>query len=327
MRSRNWLLWISAMWMCVAIPQVVVAAEITILSTMVASFTGEGEWGFSALIETDDQAILFDTGFKEQTVLSNARQLGKDLSRVEKVVLTHFHTDHSGGLLTLRKAHRAKNENALKTVYVAKGFFQQRYDDAGVPGYSLNNPGFTESFTTPQAFRSAAEALGIEFVVVSQPREIAPGIILSGPIERLHDEKNVGGGFFLRDSGDDLKADTVPESQVVGIRTVQGWVLLSGCGHAGIVNASAKLKTIFDAPIVVGIGGFHLFKASEETIAWTANQLGLFGYQKFVGAHCTGAYATHRIGQLLHMPRESLSIGAVGTRLDERLNIFPASID
>lgn len=300
--------------------------EITILSTMVANYLGEGEWGFAALIETPEKSILFDTGFKAQTVLNNARLLEVDLSSTEVVVLTHFHTDHTGGLLTLREAYRKKNPKALSTVYVGKGFFDQRFDADDQPVYSLPNPNFTKSFKTPTEFRAAAEALGIRFVVVESATKLAPGVVLTGPIARTHPEKNVSPGFFLK-AGDEYVADTVPESQVVGIDTDRGWVLVSGCGHAGIVNASEQLRKIKDQPIHMGVGGFHLFRAGDETVSWTAGKLKEFGYRRFVGAHCTGARATFQIADHLGLPSSSVSIGAVGTRIDTDLEIHPASID
>ena len=64
---------------------------------------GVGEWGFSALVEADGHRILLDTGARPNTVLENARELHVKLSDVEEVVLTHFHYDHVGGLLTLRR--------------------------------------------------------------------------------------------------------------------------------------------------------------------------------------------------------------------------------
>src|ERR1700760_4086329 len=67
--------------------------KITILSTMVAD-RGFGEWGFSALVESDGHKILFDTGAHPNTVLDNAKALKIDLSDVEDVVLSHFHPDH-----------------------------------------------------------------------------------------------------------------------------------------------------------------------------------------------------------------------------------------
>ena len=65
--------------------------EITILATNIANFGGIGEWSFSALLESEEESILFDTGFDENTVLHNANLLKKDLSKVEKAVsYTHL---------------------------------------------------------------------------------------------------------------------------------------------------------------------------------------------------------------------------------------------
>ena len=302
------------------------AAEITILSTMVANFTGEGEWGFAALIETETEAILFDSGFKEDTVLNNATSLGKDLSQVEKVILSHFHSDHTGGLLKLRTTFHKDNPKAFSTAYVAQGFFEQRYTATGEPVYSLPNQTFSRSFTHARAFKQAAEALGIKFVIVDGPIEIAPDMILTGPIERVHDEPNVSPGFFVKQD-DTLTADTVAESQSLGIRTERGWLLLSGCGHAGIINAAEKLRTVEEQPVHLAVGGFHLFRATEQQISWTAQKLKSFGLSKLVGAHCTGAHATHKIAQSLALPRAHVSIGAIGTRIDQELEIHPGSID
>ena len=293
---------------------------------MVASYLGVGEWGFAALIETPGQSILFDTGLKSETVLTNARLLNVDLSKVEEVVLSHFHTDHTGGLLTLREIYKKENPKALSTVYVGKGFFSQRYDVQHTPVYSLPNPGFTRSFSTPEDFRRAAEATGIRFVIVESTTELAPGVVLTGPIDRIHPEKNVSPGYFLK-SDDGYVADNIPESQVVGIDTDQGWLMVSGCGHAGIINASERLLQIKDQPIHMGLGGFHLFRADEEAISWTAGKLKEFGYKKLVGAHCSGAHATHELGDHLGLPRSGISIGAIGTRVDSDLVIHRASID
>jgi len=301
--------------------------QITLLSTMVANYLGEGEWGFSALLEFADETLLFDTGFKADTVKDNAALLGKDLSRVNTVVLTHFHTDHTGGLLTLRRAFMDDNPAAFTRVYVARGFFEQRYDSKGQRVYSLPNPGFTESFDTPDAFRAAAQSLGIEFQVNAAPVELWPGVVLTGPIARLHDERNVGAGFYLKTSTGELTADTVPESQVLGLNTPEGWLLLSGCGHAGIVNAADALRDIVAQPVTMALGGFHLFQGSDATIDWTGRALLERGVQRFVGAHCTGAYATRRLADLLELPRSRVSMGAVGTRIDQEMNIVPSSIE
>ena len=86
--------------------------EITVLATNISNYGGFGEWSFSALYESDKESILFDTGFHEDTVIHNAKVLNKDLSKVEKVILSHFHSDHTGGLIKLRKTYKPLNKEA-----------------------------------------------------------------------------------------------------------------------------------------------------------------------------------------------------------------------
>jgi len=87
--------------------------RVTVLSTMLADTKGIGEWGFAARVEADGHRLLFDTGARPDTVLANARELRIDLSTVEEVVLSHHHGDHTGGLLTLRRAQMAIKSTAL----------------------------------------------------------------------------------------------------------------------------------------------------------------------------------------------------------------------
>lgn len=322
-----WLpIWLFSTFAQAAEHQPTIAPEITILSTMVANLTGEGEWGFSALIETDQEAILFDSGFKPDTVLDNAQRLGVDLGHVEKVILTHFHSDHTGGLFSLRRALMGSHPTALTRVYVGKGFFRQRYAADRTPAYSLAMHPDEETFTTPESFKATGEALGIQFIEVQDWFEISPGMFLTGPIERVHDEKNYNPGMSIKEAGAFIP-DWIPESQVLGVHLDEGWLLISGCGHAGIVNAASRLRQIIEQPIHMGVGGFHLYRADAETLTWTADHLERFGLKKFVGAHCTGISATYRIGKALALPHSDISVGAVGTRIDRDLNIIRASIE
>ena len=102
--------------------------RVRLLSTMLATM-GIGEWGFSALVEVDGERILFDTGQYPETVLRNADELGIDLSDVTHVVLSHFHGDHTGGLLSLREALSGENPVAISMVLVAEGIFHRRRGD------------------------------------------------------------------------------------------------------------------------------------------------------------------------------------------------------
>ena len=102
------------------------AVEVVILSTMLTDRAGLGEWGFSALVEADGHRILFDTGYRPETVLKNAGELKIDLSGVTDVILSHHHGDHVGGLVTLRRELAKHNPDALKRAYVGAGIVLSR---------------------------------------------------------------------------------------------------------------------------------------------------------------------------------------------------------
>ena len=90
--------------------------SVTILSSNLADGATVGEWGFSALVEVDGRCVLFDAGRHPDTVLRNARALGIDLSCVSDVVLSHFHFDHTTGLVPLLRALRSQNPEAIRRV-------------------------------------------------------------------------------------------------------------------------------------------------------------------------------------------------------------------
>ena len=107
-------------------PNVAESVEVTILSSNLASGATVGEWGFSALVVVDGHCVLFDAGRYPDTVLRNARALDVDLSCVTDVVLSHFHFDHTAGLLPLLETLRDKNPEAMRRIHVAEGFFLSR---------------------------------------------------------------------------------------------------------------------------------------------------------------------------------------------------------
>jgi 7,8-dihydropterin-6-yl-methyl-4-(beta-D-ribofuranosyl)aminobenzene 5'-phosphate synthase len=107
--------------------------------------------------------------------------------------------------------------------------------------------------------------------------------------------------------------DTLAEDQSLVFDTDRGLVVLSGCGHAGIVNTVEYARaTIREAPIHAAIGGFHLFEASDEQLAWTAKKLGEAGLEQLYGGHCTGLEAVYRFRALLGLRREASLVAAVG---------------
>jgi len=276
--------------------------EITVLSTKLAP-RGIGEWGFAALVEADGQRILFDTGARRDTVLRNAKTLGIDLESVPLVVLSHHHGDHVGGLIALRRKVAEHEPTALATVHVAQGIFEPRRN--GTKPRQVNGM---------LSIRPAFEASGGRFVVHEGPAEIAPGVWVTGPVPRVHDERNWSGQRRISVAGG-WAEDTLPESQSLVIDTDEGLIVLSGCGHAGIINTIAHARaTIRSAPIHAAIGGFHLLDANAEHLAWTGEELEAVGIEHFGGAHCTGQDAVRSFRELASLSAERSTELGVGER-------------
>jgi 7,8-dihydropterin-6-yl-methyl-4-(beta-D-ribofuranosyl)aminobenzene 5'-phosphate synthase len=299
-------------------PAEVHSLKITILSTMLAN-EGLGEWGFSALVEADGKKILFDTGERPNTVLENAKELQLDLSDAQIVILSHFHHDHTTGLMTLRREYSKKNPRALSVTHVGKGIFWERRGELQNiahfgKGVSLEQLGFLQNHMI--AVKKEYEATGGVFVEHDKPEEILPGVWLTGPVPRVFPERNYPGKIEVAtDKG--WAEDTVPEDLSLVFNTSKGLVLLTGCGHAGIINTlQYARKFIRPAPVDAAIGGFHLFSAKDEQLDWTADKLKEFQTAQVLGAHCTGVQSVYHLRQRMGLTRRTCSVGSVGATYD-----------
>lgn len=279
--------------------------KITILSTMLAQQAGIGEWGFSALIEADSVKILFDVGGRETTVLENCKELNIDLSNVPMLVLSHSHKDHTTGWLPLRNAMSAINKKALSITHVAMGIFDTRLSSKGNEDKSLQK----DSLLYIQTDGTVIQHNKFE--------EISPGIFLTGPVPRIYPEKNYPLTAKKKDASGNIIEDNIPEDMSLIIRTKKGLVLLSGCGHSGIINTIEHMKNnLQQQPLVAAIGGFHLFQNTDEQIKWTADQLKKSGIRYFMGAHCTGIEPVYQIRQWANLKRGECIVGSVGATFD-----------
>lgn len=290
------------------------SAKIVILSTMLADTKGIGEWGFAAVVEVDGHRLLFDTGARPDTVLINAKALGIDLSSITDVALSHHHGDHTGGLLTLRQEFAKQNPKALSRVYVGPGIFLSRPREDG-----------SESNETV-ALKASYEASGGSFVEVARPTEIFRGAWLTGPIPRVHPERNWSGNTRVK-TVDGLVEDTLPEDISLIIDTEPGLVVVTGCGHAGVINTvEYARKTIRAAPVHALLGGLHLFPATDTALDWTAEKLREVGLTNLVGAHCTGIESVYSLRRRLDLDRRHCVVGAVGAGFDLNNGIVPGAI-
>ena len=272
--------------------------KITLLSTMLTDAVGLGEWGFSALVEVDGERVLFDTGGRPETVLNNARELGLDLSNVEDVILSHNHWDHVTGLVTLRRELSKTNPRALSRAHVGHGIFLERLIPAGVRG--------SDKMTMAEV-KDGYEALGGKFIEYYEPKQLFTGVWLTGPVPRPYPEKNYPAMNHYRDPNGNLLVDNIPEDQSLVLDTDKGLVVLTGCGHAGLINilTYARQTVRPEAPVYAALGGFHLFAAKADTLSWTADKLKEFGIAQIMGAHCTGIEPVYYFRERLGLERKA----------------------
>lgn len=291
------------------------ALKITVLSTMLADGKELGEWGFAALVEVDGRRILFDTGAQADVVHKNARSLNIDLTNVPEMVLSHSHSDHLGGLMTLRRAVQAQAPTALARAHVGEGIFSPR---VGTPPGVEHNP--------MVRLKGEYEETGGIFVVHSSPAQLAPGVWLTGRVPRVHPERNQSGSLMIK-TPQGLVEDNLPEDMALVIDTAAGLVIVTGCGHAGIINIVDHARTfVRPARVHALIGGIHLFNAQEKTLAWTAEKLRAVGVDNFIGAHCTGIETVYRFRADLGLDRAHCVVGAVGGSFELGRGIDPRTI-
>jgi 7,8-dihydropterin-6-yl-methyl-4-(beta-D-ribofuranosyl)aminobenzene 5'-phosphate synthase len=279
------------------------AVKVTVLVTNLGGdpYEGDGEWGYSALIEVDGHKILYDTGLSADLVLRNAKALKIDLSDVEDVVLSHNHYDHVGGLMALRRELSKINPRAMSRVHVGAGIFEPRWSESGEDRNGL------------RLIRAEYLATGGVFVVHDKPTELLPGMWLTGPVPRANDEKNWTPGLSLL-TPEGRREDNVPEDSALIFDTDQGMIILTGCAHAGIVNITEYARRIVgNKPIAAVIGGLHLFSASDQTLAWTGAKLKSYGVLSLLAGHCTGIEATFRLRESIGLSRKTAVVSAVGS--------------
>tara|TARA_B110000014_G_scaffold55936_1_gene37775 strand:+ start:2206 stop:3132 length:927 start_codon:yes stop_codon:yes gene_type:complete len=274
--------------------------KVTILSTMLSD-TYQGEWGFSAIIEVDGKRILFDTGSRENTVIENAKEMKIDLSNIENVFLSHNHKDHTGGLFTIKKNF----PTSFSKAHVSKGIFYSRPSSTGKNHYILEN-------------KKKIENIGVKFITHTKPNQIIPGVWTTGTVPRKYDEKNWSElGKLINLNGEKVE-DIIPEDQSLFFDTKNGIVLISGCGHAGLVNTLEYVQSIIpNRPIYKILGGFHLLNLDEKKLKWTSDKMKEAGIKYFVGAHCTGINATYTIRNFMGLSKEKALVGSVGTFIDK----------
>ena len=262
------------------------------------------EHGLSFLVTVfvDEQrhSLLLDTGATVGGVVHNLRALGVNPQEIEAIVLSHGHFDHTTGLNGL-----AKELQPLPPLLVHPNCWLKRR--VAVPGQQPRE--------LPTTSRERVRAAGFEVVEQRQPSLLLDGsLLVTGEVERTTEfEQGMAVHQALRDGqwvADPLILDD--QALVANVRG-RGLVVITGCGHAGVVNTvrfAQKLTGI--ERIYAIIGGFHLATSSPESVVWpTIEALVGLGPEVIVPTHCTGWRATHAIAAAFP---DAFVQGSVGTK-------------
>lgn len=227
------------------------------------------EHGFSVLIERrGEEALLFDTGSSD-VFIKNAEILGKDLTKVKNIVISHGHYDHAGGLKYL-----AKSDKKYK-VYLRREALLPKYSGdrfTGIDWGSIEND--------------------FDFVFIEKDiEEIKKGIYIFGPSPLRSELNSIDPNFYvINEKGEKVRDEFEDELSLV-IDEGNGIILITGCAHRGIINIVWDTLDRFNKRINLLIGGFHLYKSSEEKVKEVVDILKGFNIGKILPYHCTGEMA------------------------------------
>jgi 7,8-dihydropterin-6-yl-methyl-4-(beta-D-ribofuranosyl)aminobenzene 5'-phosphate synthase len=271
--------------------------KITTLSENTADLGYLGEWGLSLFIEADGLKVLFDTG-AGIAAIHNARLMGINLSKIDRIVLSHGHRDHTGGLREVLKIMGKE-----VGVIAHPDIWASKYSRRG------KNPA---QFSGLPFRRELLENLGARFNLTRKPVRLTGSFLTTGEIPMLSDYEEIDSGLFDKKSGEMLP-DELNDDLALVADTEYGLVVILGCAHHGIINTLRHAQKLTGKELIyAAIGGTHLLNASVERLKKTAAELQEIGVQYLGVSHCTGfeasAYLAREFG-------ERFFLNNAGTRL------------
>jgi 7,8-dihydropterin-6-yl-methyl-4-(beta-D-ribofuranosyl)aminobenzene 5'-phosphate synthase len=247
------------------------------------------EPGFSALVRVTiggrERTILFDAGVTPTGVVENMRRLELTPKDIETIVLSHGHWDHVAGMEGIAK----EVGRASLPVLIHPEFWRRRR--IAIPGLA---PG-----ELPATSRSALEGAGFEIVEEQQPSFLLDGsVLVTGEVDRTTPFETGFAGHEAHVNGSWEPDPLILDDQAIVMRLAdRGLVVLTGCGHAGIINVLRHAQRLTgESQVAAVIGGFHLSGPMfEPIIEPTVAAFDELEPVLLMPAHCTGWRAVHRL--------------------------------
>jgi 7,8-dihydropterin-6-yl-methyl-4-(beta-D-ribofuranosyl)aminobenzene 5'-phosphate synthase len=254
-----------------------------------------GEHGWAVHVDTGDRRLLLDTG-QGLGLLNNSRVLGIDLTRLDGIVISHGHYDHTSGLPD------ALAVSGPIDVYMHPDGFVDRYwfkdgqrREIGI----RHKQGYLES-------------LGARFQPVTGFSEIFPNIYLTGEVPKASDFEPPDATMKLRGADGAWLQDELKDDLSLVVDTDKGLTVVLGCAHAGLINILTHVNAHLPGrPIHMVIGGTHLGFADQRQFDATVAVLDQFGVERLGASHCTGLVNCARLHQIYG---DRFFFAAAGTR-------------
>jgi 7,8-dihydropterin-6-yl-methyl-4-(beta-D-ribofuranosyl)aminobenzene 5'-phosphate synthase len=268
--------------------------------------TLESEWGLALYLQsrsgTQTRRYLLDFGFTPAVYANNLELLKIDIAQVDALIISHGHFDHVGGLMGFLEASRARMRPDLRLYTGGEDDFCSRF--------LRNGDGSFSPFGTALD-RHRLKALGIEVVQSEAPLVMAGQAFTTGAIARTSSEHvlpNTWVQYGVRDglgcdagaylnhhfSAEELAGKPVPDQHWHEHATCfklgdRGLVVISSCGHAGIINTLRQAQQITGIDRIFAlVGGFHLAPAPDDYLAQVMTELRKFELEHVMPMHCSG---------------------------------------
>lgn len=230
------------------------------------------EHGLSLFIKTPQSKILFDFG-ASSTFIYNAQRMDIDLSKIDTVVCSHGHYDHSGGFADFVQKYK------IKKLITGEGFFEPKYRVDDFKYAYIGNP-FDESLISEN---------NIEHIVCKDIYKIDDYCYVFSGFVRDTSYEQSSNHFVYGDLNNDIKTDNFNDEICLVIKTDNEITLLTACSHPGIVNMIKSVGEYFHSNVTSIYGGIHLAEADDERINNTITDMKKLGLKKAGFCHCSGS--------------------------------------
>jgi 7,8-dihydropterin-6-yl-methyl-4-(beta-D-ribofuranosyl)aminobenzene 5'-phosphate synthase len=268
--------------------------------------TLESEWGLALHLESrrgeEVKTYLLDFGFTPDVYANNLDLLKIDISKVDALIISHGHYDHVGGLMGFLEANRSRMRPDLRLFTGGEDDFCHRF--------LRNADGSFEEFGSTLD-RRKLKALDVVPVLSEAPIIVEDHAFTTGTVPRTsieHVLPNSWVAFGVREglgcdasaymnhhfTADELAGKPQPDQHWHEHATCfrlgdRGLVVISSCGHAGIVNTLRRAQEITGIDKIFAlVGGFHLAPAPDDYLRSVMAELKKFDIEHVLPMHCSG---------------------------------------